>query len=105
MMSEEQLVDWNRRFDEFRGKVVTLPSQVEARPLADNLYLLWREQNLVLAAGTRVRYEETRYDDMRPDEAHHVVKVSSGPDTGRWASIGDSVGPGPLPWDASSREG
>ena len=103
MTSEEQPWGvWNRRLRECKGKVITLPRETTARPHAGNLDLLWREPNLVLAAGTRVRYEETRYDAMRPDEPHHLVKVVSGPAAGRWASIGDTVGPGPLPWEAEA---
>ena len=63
----------NRRLRKVRGKVITLPCETTARPHAGNLDLLRREPNLVLAAGTRVRYEETRYDAMRLDEAHHFV--------------------------------
>jgi hypothetical protein len=100
MTSEEQRWEaWNRRLREFRGKVVTLPREVTARPHDDNLVLLWLEPNLVLAAGTRVRFEETRYDAMRLDEAHHCVKVESGPAAGRWASIGDTVSPRQLRWE------
>ncbi len=61
---------------------------------------LARELNVVLPPGTRVRYEETRYDSMRLDEAHHMVRIQSGPSAGRWAAISDIVGPGPLPWEA-----
>jgi hypothetical protein len=38
------------------------------------------------------------------EEAHHVVKVASGPEIGRLALILHSIGPGPLPWEASLRE-
>lgn len=98
--NEQAWEAWDHRLRDWRGKVVTLPRATIARPHADNLDLLWSEPNLVLVAGTCVRYEETRYDAMRLDDAHHFVKVESGPSAGRWASIGDTVGPGPLPWEA-----
>jgi hypothetical protein len=101
MTDEEQHWNaWSRRLAEVRGTVVTLPRETTARPLDNRLNLLWLEPSLMLEAGTRVRYEETRYDAMRLDEAHHVLKVTSGPTAGQWISIGDTVGPGPLPWEA-----
>lgn len=101
-MSEQRTDDreeWGQRLRAARGHVVPLSQETVGRPVAPDLSDLGTEPDLVLAAGTVVRYEETRYDSMRPDQAFHFVKVVSGPVAGRWVFIRDVVGPGPLPWE------
>jgi len=98
--SEQNWEAWDARLRAVRGAVVGLAGAVSAWPADQSGRPLPYGPSLELPPGTRVRYAETRYDAMRLEEAHHLVRVESGPDAGRWAHIPDVAGPGPLPWEA-----
>lgn len=76
---------------------MTLPRDTEARQLDGSA----RHQTgrVVIPAGTRLIYVETRYDAMRHEDVSHVLEVESGVAAGDWVSLDDWVGPGPLPWE------
>ena len=89
---------WDRRLNIVRGRVLTLPRRTVVRPVVPELSLP-SAGSLVLAAGTAVRYEETRYDSSRPDQAYHYLSVVSGPAAGQRVVLEDVVGSGPLAWE------
>jgi hypothetical protein len=89
--------DWDSRLRRARGLIFDLPTETEGLQL--DHHARWTHSRVVLPAGTRVQYVETRYDAMIPDRCHHTVKVVSGPAAGSWVGLADEVGPGPLLWE------
>jgi hypothetical protein len=91
---------WTERLHAARNLVLTLARDSHGQRL--NRAAVPTGVRVLLPAGTRIRYVETRYDAMRLDQALHTVKVLAGAEAGAWIGIDDLVGSDALPWKAPS---
>jgi hypothetical protein len=98
MNSQDATKDWDARLGQAKGLIVTLTRDTRGLRLDDRARPVGGACDL--AAGTRVQYVETRhYDWHRLEEVAHKVKVMSGPSTGTWVGLLDTVGLEQLPWE------